>query len=362
MKIIPFNQLYPSWEIMDKKQKQCFNNIKKYLDRNEVIDLQKNISYLFLYIYNQLDEILKYGLQHVCVVIDKLLLLKELYNDINKIHSYLDFWIGDLYCLKGDFVNSLKHYNLDPKSTSTHLANHVMNIKFESKIDVNAEEILCINKKLTSFGYTYIDKIVEYCNIILKREKEEKQTDYLQYIGVKYNKERVYTMGLFGGYPGGYGLISLFYKQSYSFKTYCFYAIKEFYEFAEKLSRNAENLLREDINLPKVGEGWIAETELYYQIKSYLKEIKVLHHYSPKWLGRQHLDIFIPKLNIAFEYQGKQHFEPVEYFGGKRGLMKIKKRDKIKKVKCTKNNVKLFYIKEGYDFKQIKEIVDEYIG
>ncbi len=362
MEIIPFNQLYPSWEVLDNKQKQCFNSINKYLDRNEFIDLQGNISYLFLYIYNQLDNILKYGLKITDDIINKFLMLKELYGHIDKIYSYLDFWIGDLFCLKGDFINSLRYCNLKPGSTSTHLANHVMNIKYELKIDVDAKEILCTNKKLTKFGYEHIDNIVEYCNIILRREKEERKTDYLQYIGNKYKNERRYGIGLFAGYPGGYGLNILFNKQIYSFKTYCFYAIKEFYEFGEKLSRNAENLLREDVNLPKVGEGWVSETELYYRIKSYLKDFEVLNHYSPKWLGRQHLDIFIPKLNIAFEYQGKQHFEPIEYFGGEPGLKEIKKRDRIKKTKCTKNKVKLFYIKEGYDIKQVKVIIDEYIA
>ncbi|GAK75671.1 hypothetical protein JCM19296_1263 [Nonlabens ulvanivorans] len=56
--------------------------------------------------------------------------------------------------------------------------------------------------------------------------------------------------------------------------------------------KQAEDLYREEIGMPKVGEGWISETELFYKISDYFKEDEVVHHASPKWLGRQHLDIY----------------------------------------------------------------------
>ena len=66
--------------------------------------------------------------------------------------------------------------------------------------------------------------------------------------------------------------------------------------------KSAEDLYREDIGMPKVGEGWISETELFYKISNYFKDYEIISHASPKWLGRQHLDIYIPKLNIVIEY------------------------------------------------------------
>ena len=55
-------------------------------------------------------------------------------------------------------------------------------------------------------------------------------------------------------------------------------------------------------------------------------------------------DIFISGLNIAIEYQGKQHFEPVDYFGGEEAFQKVKKRDAEKKKLSEENNVQLIYI------------------
>ena len=59
-------------------------------------------------------------------------------------------------------------------------------------------------------------------------------------------------------------------------------------------------------------------TELYYKIKETFPNEKVVHHGKPSWLGQQHLDIYFPYKNIAIEYQGLQHQEPVEFFGGKK--------------------------------------------
>ena len=61
------------------------------------------------------------------------------------------------------------------------------------------------------------------------------------------------------------------------------------------------------------------------------------------WLGRQSLDFYLPKYNIAIECQGIQHFESVAFFGGKKGYSYRLKRDLSKYNKCLSNNVKLIY-------------------
>lgn len=40
-----------------------------------------------------------------------------------------------------------------------------------------------------------------------------------------------------------------------------------------------------------------------------ISEPKVYEQYRPQWLKRLELDIYIPKLGLAFEYQGEQHYE-----------------------------------------------------
>lgn len=115
----------------------------------------------------------------------------------------------------------------------------------------------------------------------------------------------------------------------------------------------AEDAFREEIGMPKVGEGWISETELFYRISDYFKEDEVIHHASPKWLGRQHLDIYLPKLNIAIEYQGAQHYEPIEFFGGQEAFERTVERDKRKKQICEKHKCLLIYADKGYDLEEI---------
>jgi Zn finger protein HypA/HybF involved in hydrogenase expression len=55
-------------------------------------------------------------------------------------------------------------------------------------------------------------------------------------------------------------------------------------------------------------------------------------------------DYFLPQLNICIEYDGIQHFEPIDFFGGEKALIENKKRDSIKENFCTENNIYLIRI------------------
>jgi hypothetical protein len=128
---------------------------------------------------------------------------------------------------------------------------------------------------------------------------------------------------------------------------------KSIFNQCRLILKQSEDLYRETIGMPKVGEGWISETELFYKISDYFKDEEVVHHASPKWLGRQHLDIYLPKLKIGIEYQGAQHYEPIEFFGGQEAFEKTVERDKRKKELCEKHNCMLIYADKGYDLNEI---------
>ena len=102
-------------------------------------------------------------------------------------------------------------------------------------------------------------------------------------------------------------------------------------------------MLREAHGLPKIGEGWVSEMELFNLVQYYFPDAQ--HHVSPEWLKPQHLDIYVPSGKLAFEYQGQQHYEPVDFFGGLKSFEQTVKRDKSKKLKCKKNDVLLIYWK-----------------
>lgn len=76
------------------------------------------------------------------------------------------------------------------------------------------------------------------------------------------------------------------------------------------------------------------------------------------------LDFYLPKYNIGIEYQGRGHYEPVNWCKhddewANRNLMLVKDRDSIKKSLCDSNGVKLFYIKYDEDIEsKVNAILD----
>lgn len=55
-------------------------------------------------------------------------------------------------------------------------------------------------------------------------------------------------------------------------------------------------------------------------------------------------DFYLPDYNCCIEYDGKQHFEPIEYFGGEEKFKDQQQKDNIKNEYCKNNNIKLIRI------------------
>ena len=53
------------------------------------------------------------------------------------------------------------------------------------------------------------------------------------------------------------------------------------------------------------------------------------------WLEGQRLDIFVPALALAIEYNGMQHYFPVDLFGGEQGLADRQEMDPRKREKLA---------------------------
>lgn len=72
--------------------------------------------------------------------------------------------------------------------------------------------------------------------------------------------------------------------------------------------KQEENKRREKLGLPLVGEGFKREMELYVYISSLFPNETIIKK-DRTVLGGLELDIYLPNLNLAFEYMGRQHFE-----------------------------------------------------
>lgn len=84
----------------------------------------------------------------------------------------------------------------------------------------------------------------------------------------------------------------------------------------------------------------------------FLKEQNICFERQKKmeWLGNQRLDFYLSDYNVAIEYQGRQHYVPIDFAGrGKKVAEKLLndniERDKRKKEICTEHGLKIFYIK-----------------
>lgn len=68
-------------------------------------------------------------------------------------------------------------------------------------------------------------------------------------------------------------------------------------------------------------------------------------------------DFYLPDYSCCIEYDGKQHFVPIDHFGGQKAFERTKQRDKIKDEYCLTNRIKLCRI----DYKEKKENVEKIV-
>lgn len=102
------------------------------------------------------------------------------------------------------------------------------------------------------------------------------------------------------------------------------------------------------------------ENEMRLFLKRNYKGL-IMEQYKFDWLEKQRLDFYLPRMNIAIECQGIQHFEPREYFGGEEEFQKSIERDKRKRQLCNDNGVKLIYysnLKINFPYEVITNLED----
>ena len=69
-------------------------------------------------------------------------------------------------------------------------------------------------------------------------------------------------------------------------------------------------------------------------------------------------DFYIPSANLLIEFNGEQHYYPIDYYGGEEAFKLQKKHDKMKKQYAKNNNIDLLII-SYLEFKNINTILEE---
>ncbi|MCW7494701.1 hypothetical protein ND861_18575 [Leptospira sp. 2 VSF19] len=342
---------------MNAEQSEFYKRVEQSLIKGEYIDIAGNISYVFLFLYKLISRWNKLGFENLS---EYLIYLSEIYAHENKLSEYCLLWAHD--CLLG-----LKKYEIylektEPKlpyGTATHISNLRLNIQKKIGLEANPIDILLMvggrkSKFIVNNEALYKDK----CREIFSKFPKDNENWFLLFDS--WNIEnKLYPHLLFSG-----AVIPK--NPEMDFKIEAFYSAYGKLDQIKNLSKEAENLARKEMGVPLIGEGWISETELFRKLELEFPITKVIQHGQPDWLGRQHFDIWFPNWKIAVEYHGKQHFEPVEFFGGASNFDKTVERDLRKAEIARKNKVHLIIVKENYDLQllitEIKNISNRRIS
>lgn len=70
-------------------------------------------------------------------------------------------------------------------------------------------------------------------------------------------------------------------------------------------------------------------------------------------------DFYLPEYNTCIEFQGEQHYKPINYFGGLKNFKEQQKRDKIKFNYCADKQINLIIIK--YNEKITEKLKEHYV-
>lgn len=135
----------------------------------------------------------------------------------------------------------------------------------------------------------------------------------------------------------------------------------EVYEGEEQ--KKIENEVRETFGYPKIGERWISETILFKIVSTMFFPMAVVHHYRGIELQGLELDIWIPEIGLGIEYQGEQHYQAVNHWGGEDGLKKRQENDRKKKLLCKQAVYTLieFHYSEDLSEDAIREKLSRYL-
>lgn len=135
---------------------------------------------------------------------------------------------------------------------------------------------------------------------------------------------------------------------------------EELSESSKRVSDTIENEVRQALGHYEKGNRWTSETLLYQLIQSkYGDEYTIERHHRPEWLDGLELDIFLVEPSMGIEYQGVQHYEAVDHWGGEEGLKERQERDRRTRELCAEHGVDLVEVRHDDGLSQ--ELIESQI-
>lgn len=99
------------------------------------------------------------------------------------------------------------------------------------------------------------------------------------------------------------------------------------------------------------------------QIRQWLERHNIIYDFQKTFDNCRDIkllpfDFYLPNFNVIIEYDHKQHFEPIKYFGGQKTFEYTQKHDKIKDEYCKNNGISLLRIPY---FKNVEEELNNFL-
>lgn len=383
MQIPEWNVKYATLGDANGSQRTFYAYFVSKLSSGEKVEIGDNLSYLFAYLTELIIEFISN--RNIELLKDRFNKIEALHGDCEKIVPLLHVYLVDAYLLLQDYDNAWD--SLHKSKTGTISDVIYIRANCSKTFLLGSDLIVALGSRsgLTKFGLGNIEQLKNFATLLLSDYQALNGANYANHFlnGFDYGKldktcfdelkefyvdEKDFNLWvkhyvesqksnqpypkyfhhyLFAGLP-------LPWEPPYIKRSAIPYVLLVALENRLKaIFREAENTVRNERNLPAVGEGWISETELFQKIAKHFAEEKVLHHGRPTWLKPQHLDIYFQEREIAIEYQGIQHQRPVDFFGGEEQFAKQQALDLKKKKLCVENRCKLIYVHENYDFEEV---------
>lgn len=276
---------------------------------------------------------------------------------------------------------SLKNEETQEKMKSIRLERYGVENFFQNKdILVKAEknahtDIANEKKRLTCQDHFGVDNPAQSKEVQLKIQ----QTNYERYGSKAYNREKgKHTMKEKYGSEYALQVSSIKRKQEETERIKWEYFAKEnnYLLVQDLLRKYGSGWYQSDLGksvVIKIGQQAFIKKEDLYKIEQYINDIHTSYSYKEKELvdyiktfydgllyentrrviGRAELDIYLPELNLAIEYNGS-YFHCIENNTNKSYHLR-------KSMLCRKKNIRLVHVYEFEDFEQQKQLLKDLI-
>ncbi len=288
-----WNTYYPSLDDATPEQRRFYAYWLRETERGRRVDIEGNLSYAFVYLYSTIETFIQYGdLGRLLARFDR---IRDACSDYDKVTQTIRYWTGDAYLflgyydqawdyLKASYIRVCDVINLRSKCMDTAIDGHTL-------IRLARES----GSLLTKFGKEHRLQVAELASLFLQDFHRENGQNFIEFFCRQFNfrslteldfktlrrffsndnefftwrtnyeeqktkSKGTYEHYLFSGVP----LMLPAQRVYIQFESVPYIIEVAALNEARRIIRESENTVRTELHLPRVGEGWIAETVLYH--------------------------------------------------------------------------------------------------